>query len=191
MFRGSNPIVVFFIGSTPYSCIFKPGARFGGPGIGARARDSGPGPFARGPGPGLQSHPPIYPNLARPNLAPNRPRGPGLGPPSPGPGMARGPGPGPWAPGPGPGPWAPGPGRGGRLFFFPGNGLFGVPRGRNTLLPLGNLISFRTVCLRARGSVIGPISGGYFDFRPPLKSRSPPALKSRSPRGPVSHSIYF
>ena len=59
------------------------------------------------------------------------------------------------------------------------------------VLPLGNLISFRTVCLRARGSVIGPISGGYFGFRPPLKSRSPPALKSRSPRGPVSHSIYF
>ena len=43
----------------------------------------------------------------------------------------------------------------------------GVPRGRNTLLPLGSLVSFRTVCLSPRGSVIGPISGGYFDFRPP------------------------
>ena len=50
------------------------------------------------------------------------------------------------------------------VFCFPGFGLFGVPRGRNYLLALGNLISFRPVCFRAWGSVIGPISGGYLGF---------------------------
>ena len=53
---------------------------------------------------------------------------------------------------------------GGINFPPPGFGLFGVPRGRNYLLAVGNLISFRPVCLRAWGSVIGPISGGYFGF---------------------------
>ena len=50
------------------------------------------------------------------------------------------------------------------VFCFPGFGLFGVPRGRNYLLALGNLISFRPVRFRAWGSVIGPISGGYLGF---------------------------
>ena len=51
-------------------------------------------------------------------------------------------------------------------YFFPGFGLFVVPRGRNYLLAIGNLISYLPVVLRAWGSVIGPISGGYFGFRP-------------------------
>ena len=33
--------------------------------------------------------------------------------------------------------------RGGLKMFPPGNGLFGVPRGRNYLLAIGNVISFR------------------------------------------------
>ena len=56
---------------------------------------------------------------------------------------------------------------------FPGNGRFGVPRGRNALHSPGNSISFRTVCLRARGSVIGPISGGISVSGPPGPGRGP------------------
>ena len=72
----------------------------------------------------------------------------------------------------------------GRDMFSPGCGLFGVPRGRNYLLAIGNLISFRPVCLRAWGSVIGPISGGYFGFRPPLKVDHHQPLKVDHHGGP-------
>ena len=70
---------------------------------------------------------------------------------------------------------------GGINLFSPGFGLLGVPRGRNTLLAVGNLVSVRTVCLRARGNGIGAISEGYFDFRPP--GPRPGATRDRA-RGP-------